>query len=158
MKKILISAVCFVLSAVSVCAQREIAYLNYDSVEVVATAAEGRHRLLFGLTKNDEQILPIEYELVTCRDLGLLAFFKGEELYLYSKEGDLVLHKRLDFVVDHRSEVVFERIRERNGEALYELIVQYFDSNWGSQSLGIFCRRANHLYRVKITREYTLLK
>ena len=160
MKKFLFLAVCFVLSTVNVCAQRQrtFDYLDYDSVKVVAKTADGRHRLLFGLTKNEEQLLPIEYELVTCRDLGLLAFFKGEELYLYSKEGNLVLRQELDFVADHRTDVAFEKTNYRNNETLYELVVYYFDSGWGGQSIGTFCRQDKRLYKVKITKEYTLIE
>lgn len=149
------------LAAVNVCAQREvreIEYLDYDSVQVVAKAGESRYRLLFGLAKNDEQVLPIEYDLVTCRDIGLLAFFKDSELYLYTKEGDFVLRQELDFAVDHRAEVAFERVNYRNNETLYELVAYYFDSRWGGQSIGTFCRRDGHLYKVKIIKEYTLVK
>ena len=154
-KKIILSAVCIMLSA-SVNAQKSACFEQLDSVEVTMSAFN--RDVLFGLSKSGKEILPAEYEMELCRELGLIAFYSGRDLFLYDTDGELILAQELDFEVDHRSTVSFEQIRDRNDQSYYELVVYYFDCDWGAQVIGAFSQRRGHLYKVKITKEFFLIK
>ena len=154
-KRIIVFAVCLLLSAVSVCAKQNV-YEKLDSVEVIM--GYGNFKVTFGLSKDGVEILPAEYEMAICQEIGLIAFYKDRDLLLYDTEGNLILSHYLDFDTNHRTSAVFERINLRDGGVYYELVVHYFDSSWGGQSIGTFCYRKGHLYQVKIIKELTLIK
>lgn len=154
MRRIIIFAVCCMLSAVSACAQE--VFEKVDSVEI--TARIDTRNILFGLSLNGREILPTDYEMVRCKDIGLIAFYKDSELYLYDTEGTLITRQDLDFEVDHRTSVSFDCIHSRDLQTYYELSVYYFDNNWGSQVIGTYCKKKGHLYKVKVIREFTLIK
>jgi hypothetical protein len=160
MKKVIILAVCCLLSALSVSAQRTAMCYVRDSVKIIAEDSYNINgqRFTYGLYKDEEMILPVAYDMVEESSVRLFAFFKDMEILVYDTNGNLVDKAALDFAIDHRSVVVFEVINGRRGENVYELVVYFNDNSWAFQSIGTYCRRKGHLYKVKISTEYELIE
>lgn len=158
-KKFFIFAVCIMLSATSISAQRT-TFIEYGNVEIsVADAPRGDYsRFKFGLCKDGKEILPAVYNIAEGYPVELFAFFKDTEILVYDTDGNLVDEAVLDFPVDHRTAADFEMIGSRLGENIYELVVYYNDNDWIYQSVGAYCRKGEHLYKVRITKEFTLIE
>ncbi len=159
-KKMIILAVCFMLSAVTAGAQRGITKIERDSVEIVMKDAPSfeHQRFVYGLYKDKQELLPMVYDMVEERSVKLMAFFKDTEILVYDTDGTLVDKAVLEFPIDRHSVVKFEEIDSRRGENMYELVIYYNDNDWIFQPIGTYCRNDYHLYRIIITMEAELIK
>ncbi len=159
-KRIIILAVCFMLSAVAASAQRDKFFIERDSVKIaVKDAPRSEHqRFLYGLYKDGKELLPMVYDMVEERSVKLMAFFKDTEILVYDTDGTLVDKAVLEFPIDRHSFVRFEEIDGRRGISAYELVVYYNDNDWIYQPIGTYYRKGRHLYRVIITTELELIK
>lgn len=159
-KKMIILAVCFMLSAVAACAQRDITFIKRDSVEIVMKDAPSfeHQRFVYGLYKGKKELLPMAYDMVENYPARLLVFFKDTQMLVYDTNGNLIDKTVLEYPIDRHSTVEFEEIDTQRGEKLYELMVYYNDNSWIYQPIGVYCRKGNHLYKVRITMEYELIK
>lgn len=145
MKSIIVFAVCFMLSAVSVSATKKTTGVKYGSVELVCDANQAH----FGLSKNGKELLPARYEYTYNKEVGMFAFYAGDELYLYDTAGKQIAHERIDFPIDKDASVDFEAVKDRTDVPCFELRAYFFNSSWGSQSFGTFFNKGGHIYRIK---------
>jgi hypothetical protein len=159
-KRIIVLAVCFMLSVVAACAQRDIVYIERDSVEIALKNAPSfeTQRYVYGLYKNKKEILPVVYDMVEERSAELLAFFKDTEILVYDTSGSLVDRAVLEYPIDRHVVVKFEQIDGRRCERMYELVIYYNDNDWIYQPIGTYYRKGRHLYKVFITTEFELVK
>ena len=156
---IIMLMVCACFSVASAGVPQDVCFIHYDSVDVAYITNEETEtpRLLYGLYKDGQQILPVCYEMSLNQKIGLIAFYKDTELILYDMSGNVIFEYELDFPIDKHSVVQFEVTEKRRGEAYYDLVVYFFVNDWVFQVLDTFMRREKNLYRVKIIQETELL-
>ncbi len=160
MKKIIFMlSVCFMLAATGAYAQKKVQHTKCGQVDIACkeNQADDERHMVYGLYKDGVEILPIDYEMVLEENIQLAAFYKGDEIMLYDFNGRLIDYARLDFPLDHRSFVAFERIDARRNQTYYELMVYFSDNDWAFESLGTYYRKGNRLYRVDTKRTFIQL-
>lgn len=120
---------------------------NYGQV-ILLSQTDDDGNTAYGLKKKGKKLLPVRYNVAICKELQIMAFYAGHELYLYDSTGKLLDYQYVEFKFDKDAYVDFEPIKARADVPCYELTAYYFSNSWVYDRFGIYYNLGGHLYRI----------